>query len=99
MLKKLNNKTVVSEKFRLETFSTHRDPQIKYTEKYLTVIVDMEGGTTDSGEIVFLIYTNTMKYLTPADENSVLTSAKRQEILKNIDQALDLLEIKHELVE
>lgn len=96
MLKKIDNKTVQGHGFRTTVPNIH---EITYSEGDKTLIVEIEGGTNEKGEIEWDIYSSTMQSWLPPHQLEPFSYKDKQRILHNISDSLTLLGMKYRISE
>ena len=93
MFRKINNDCVESsEGFIVEFFGMHH---VRYIEGDRAASIEVEGGTNKNDQVYFEIYPQTLKGWLPPYEYEFIASEKKERILKNIDDALTFLGIRH----
>ena|SRR5213595_420507 len=95
MLQRLNNSTVRGPTFVVFVPDIHR---VQYTEGEKVACVEIEGGAGSGNEVNWLIYSETLRGWERPHEDAEMPKVKRQEILTNISESLDLLAMPHQVV-
>jgi hypothetical protein len=72
--------------------------QVVYREDEKELTVEIEGGA-DGGDVDWLVHGETVTGWQPPHEQVPLTLEKKQEMMKNISKSLDLLGMKHMIVD
>ena len=95
MLRKVSNKEVRGPSFSISVPDIHR---VLYSEGAKVASVGIEGGTNSKGEVNWLVYSQTLRAWEAPHQMDEMSPKKRAEILDHISQAMNLLEMPHEIV-
>jgi hypothetical protein len=96
MLKKISNKSVRGPYFTVTVPDVHK---VEYNEAGKVATVEIEGGTSELGQVDWLVYVRTFHGWLPPHESEEISVEKRRQILENVSQALSMLEMPHKIVE
>lgn len=96
MLKKINNKTVhSSEGYVVTVPSIHK---VEYSDGKRLAFLEIEGGMSESGDVDWLVYSDTLKGWEAPHDIDEMNDRDHQEILSRISECLDLLDMPHKIV-
>jgi hypothetical protein len=96
MLKKVSNKFVQSScGFTVKVPNIHH---IEYIEGCKMLKIDIEGGTSPTGEVDWLVYSDTMTGWLSPHQWEVISKEERDNIIRNVSKCLDILGMKHRIV-
>jgi len=95
MLRIVNNKTVESNSgYSVIAIDIHH---VKYTEYGRSAIIEIEGGISSSGEIDWLIYSDSLSKWEPPHNTETISVSKHNEILDRISECLSLLDMQNRI--
>jgi hypothetical protein len=96
MLKKVSNKCVQSNcGFVVNVPNIH---EIEYIENDKMLRIEIEGGTSPTGEVDWLVYSETMTGWLSPHQWKLISKEEREKIIRNVRKCLDILGMKHQIV-
>lgn len=91
-MKKLDNKTVIGDGFRIVVPDIHR---VLYVDDKHEATIEIEGGINDN-KVDWFVYTSTLS--SRINDDQAFIFEKRELILQRISCALDILDMPHRMI-
>jgi len=95
MLRRINNKSVGGQDFTVTVVNVH---QVQYSQDGKTAILEIEGESSKSGHIDWVVYAQTLKGWLPPHESEELSDTQRTHIVDKIGESLFLLEMPNKII-
>jgi immunity protein 74 of polymorphic toxin system len=96
MLYKTDNKSVRGPHFTVTIPDIHK---VEYSESGKVATIEIEGGTSEPGQVDWLVYAQTFQGWLPPHESEEITAEKRRQILKDVSEALSMLGMPHKIID
>ena len=97
-IRKLNLQSVIDDESGFQLSRQSRS-FLKYSEKNLELLIEVESGETTEGDYDLAVYWPLTLNWQPPNDQILISQVKRQEIMGRVDRSLKLLEIPVRMID